>query len=288
MSDIAQMMRVANPVPDTAAALTDDELESLLLLTQSRSGNVEVQERETQIEPEKKTYNGWFVAAAAFAAVILVVGVALLLTRPADTPPATSPTTTQGAAPTTVAAIEDVPTTTTLALEVLDEESVVFVEAMVAELNAGDFEASGAGFLAAKEFRVDSVDGGTQTDQRGWAAGMVEYWTEMDSKLEVTECTTSSTNGITTCILSRTSEFEPFYPEPETTVFQLRVEDGVMAFASWKPGKTDPWWPIYQEFRDWVITNNGDLARLNSFTDAAATAALAREYAAEYKATLEG
>jgi hypothetical protein len=145
MSDITQLMRAANPVHDLDAALTNDEIDALLLLTQSRSRNVDVNQRETQIEPEKKTYNGWFVAAAAFAAVILVVGAALLLTRPADTPPATtptSPTTTQAGAPTTVAAIEDVAATTTLAMEVLDEESVGFVEAMVAELNAAEFKAS--------------------------------------------------------------------------------------------------------------------------------------------------
>ena len=297
MSDIATMMQAANPVPDSEAALTDDDFDALLLLTQSRSGNVEVQELTKPVEPEKNQRRGWMVAAAAFAAVIVLVGAAMLLTNTTEElPPATTPPTTQAVAPTTVPVVEEealTPTTviveesapTTIAAPVLDEESVAFVEAMVAELNAGDYEAAGARILAAGEFRVS----GMLNDPRTYVAGSYHYWTEMNSTVEVAECSTSSTSGITRCILSRTSELEPFYPEPETTVFQLRVEDGAIAFGSQDPEQTAPWWPIYTDFKMWVRENHpGSEGSLDNFTDAPAAAALTKEYVAEWRASLEG
>ena len=105
MSDVAQLMRAANPVPDTGAALPEDDFKALLLLTQSRSGNVEVQELTKPTEPEKNHRRGWLVAAAAFAAVIVVIGAAMLLGNQAvELPPATIPPTTQAVTPTTEAA----------------------------------------------------------------------------------------------------------------------------------------------------------------------------------------
>jgi len=92
MSDVAQLMRAANPVPDSEVALPNDEFDALLLLTQSRSGNVDVQQLTKPVEPEKKQRSGWLVAAAAFAVVIVFVGVVMLLAKTAENlPPVTEP-----------------------------------------------------------------------------------------------------------------------------------------------------------------------------------------------------
>jgi hypothetical protein len=171
MSDVVQMMRAANPVPDSDAALTSDDFDALLLLTQSRSGNVDVQELTKPVEPEKKRYNGWLVAAAAFAVVIVFIGAAMLLASPADElPPATTPPTTQAvtpttqaAPPTTVAAIEE-PTPTTVAPvvdaePVMTDEIIALLESYESAFNAGDAEAFRALF-AVDARRADSRDPG--------------------------------------------------------------------------------------------------------------------------------
>ena len=134
MSDIATMMQAANPVPDSEAALTDDDFDALLLLTQSRSGNVEVQELTKPAEPEKNQRRGWMVAAAAFAAVIVLVGAAMLLTNTTEElPPATTPPTTQAVTPTTMAATEEAPT------EALSVPTQEFVDGFFAAFNSGTY-----------------------------------------------------------------------------------------------------------------------------------------------------
>ena len=108
MNDVGQLIRDANPIQGEPSLLADDELNALLLLAQTRSGNVDVQEVTRTVEPQKKRWNGWLIAAAAFAVVILFVGAAVLLAGPSsDLPPATTPPTTQAAPPTTEAAVEE-------------------------------------------------------------------------------------------------------------------------------------------------------------------------------------
>lgn len=93
MNDVGQLIRDANPIQGDPSLLADDEFEALLLLAQTRSGNVDVQDLTKPVESEKKQRNGWLVAAVAFAVVILFVGAAMLLARPADEQPAaTTPT----------------------------------------------------------------------------------------------------------------------------------------------------------------------------------------------------
>ncbi len=104
MSDVAQLMRAANPVPDSEAVLPNDEFDALLLLTQSRSGNVDVQQLTKPVEPEKKQRSGWLIAAASFAVVILFVGVVMLLANTAENMPPVTESTTES----TVAAPIDV------------------------------------------------------------------------------------------------------------------------------------------------------------------------------------
>ena len=84
MSDIAQLMRAANPVPDPAAALTHDELNALLLLTRTRSGNMDVKSPETRGRQEKNQHRGWLVAAATFAVILVVAGIGLMVANQSD------------------------------------------------------------------------------------------------------------------------------------------------------------------------------------------------------------
>jgi hypothetical protein len=144
MSDIAQMMRAANPVHDPDAALTNDEFDALLLLTQSRSGNVEAQEQTKQVEPEKRDRRGWLVATAAFAAVVVLLGAVMLLGNNAEElPPAvTTPPTTQAVAPTTEAVAPTTEasaaaTTVPTALSAAEEQ---FVVDFVAAFNGGTYD----------------------------------------------------------------------------------------------------------------------------------------------------
>jgi hypothetical protein len=120
MNDVGQLIRDANPIQGEPSLLADDELNALLLLAQTRSGNVDVQEVTKTVEPQKKRWNGWLIAAAAFAVVILFAGAAMLFAGPSsELPPATTPPTTQAAPTTTEAAVveaavvEEVDETTT-------------------------------------------------------------------------------------------------------------------------------------------------------------------------------
>jgi hypothetical protein len=105
MSAINQMMRAANPVPDPATALADDDFEALLLVSQTRRGKMDAKETMRPVEPEAPRRRGWLIAAVSFAAVVVVVGAAALLMRPTGgAAPATTPPTTEAAAPITTAA----------------------------------------------------------------------------------------------------------------------------------------------------------------------------------------
>jgi len=97
MNDVGQLIRDANPIQGDPSLLGDDEFEALLLLAQTRSGNVDVQDLTKPVEAEKKQRNGWLVAVVAFAVVILFVGAAMLVASPAEEQPAatTPPTTTE-------------------------------------------------------------------------------------------------------------------------------------------------------------------------------------------------
>lgn len=107
MRDIAELMRAANPVPDPAGALTDDELDALLLLTQTRSGNMDTKQLQTPVEPGKKRYRGLLVAAAVFASVLVVGGGIALITNRSDPGGGVGdePSTTTDATTTTEAAL---------------------------------------------------------------------------------------------------------------------------------------------------------------------------------------
>ena len=150
MSAIDQMMRAANPVPDTATALADDDFEALLLVSQTRSGNMDVREIVTPAEPETPKRKGWLVAAAAFAAIVTVVGVAALLMRQTDgVAPATTPPTT--------ASVEEAGFT--------NEEALAVAEAYFAAYQVGDVEAMLGLFAPDAEIYVGPGNGLPELEQ---------------------------------------------------------------------------------------------------------------------------
>ena len=64
MSNVSELIRSANPVPETNP-LSDDEVNAVLTLTLTRSGDMDVKEIVTPVEPDKPKWNGWLVAAAS-------------------------------------------------------------------------------------------------------------------------------------------------------------------------------------------------------------------------------
>ncbi len=107
MSDIAQMMRAANPVPDAAAALPDVELDALLVLTETRSTDMSIDQMEKAVTQERPPYRRppWLVAAAAFVAV-LFIGVAVWAIGFGDEPEVVDPPPTTQATTTTAAPVD--------------------------------------------------------------------------------------------------------------------------------------------------------------------------------------
>ena len=85
MDDVARLMRDANPVPDTETALMPGGLDALLLLTKTRSGNMDVKQTESQAQIGPAKRRGLLVGAAALAAV-LIIGAALLFSRNSNAP----------------------------------------------------------------------------------------------------------------------------------------------------------------------------------------------------------
>jgi hypothetical protein len=235
MSDIAELMRAANPIPDPETALTADEFGALLLLTNTRSGNVDVQQLTKPAEPEHKQRRGWLVAAAAFAVAIVFVGAAMLLARPAaELPPATTPPTTEAVPPTTQAAppttqaaveeqvVESTATTAAPANEALSAEEEAFVEEFVAAFNAADETA----FLALSSPSVEVSTGirfnagiDRWTDEVRWRWALQQQW-------EVESCKIwySAIN----CQLSITGDDPPYINGPLSAVARLIVTDGVV------------------------------------------------------------
>ncbi|MGI9584735.1 MAG: hypothetical protein ACR2N7_04020, partial [Acidimicrobiia bacterium] len=164
MSDIQTLMRSANPIEDAHTEFGQDDLDALLLLTQQRSGDMDVKEVTTPVTPEKKNNRGWLVAAVAFASVIAVAALALLVSGPSeDAPPATTPTTT----PVDVALPTTVPPTT-VAEPTISADDEAVLAAFVTALNSGDVEAFRAIFDPAAE-RVGEWEGDYDDDLNGLA-----------------------------------------------------------------------------------------------------------------------
>ena len=270
MTDIGLMVRSANPVPDSQQ-LTNDELSAVLLLARTRSADMDAKELTRPVEPdEEPKRSGLLVAAVAFAAVVTVIaGIAIVFNSTTDdVAPATTPSTTIS---------DGAPTTTPVAPQGLDAEAVGVVEAMVADLNAGDVDAVATRILAADSFETLSL--GELADDRTGAIGRYAYWVAVDSSVEVAECSTFS-NGTTRCEIARTSPLDYSSPDPELSSIQVRLaEDGTLAFLRQEP-TVGAWSARYDGFSRWIGENHQDVfAQLFSdFSDPERSATLMGEY----------
>lgn len=251
MTDIGLMVRSANPVPDDSQALTDDELSTVLLLAQQRSGDMDTKERITQPQTPPR-WRGWAIAAASFAAVVLVVGVVWLLSGMAadETPPATTPTTT---ATTTPASTTSLPPTTTVA-PAASEADVV---ATLAVWNEGTEEAVRS--TLADGARVDP----SMLDE-------IVFWTLVGQEWTVVECSTDSTPTIRCTTENVNPLYEAVGYGPWVWELSMRVEDGAVTSLSAspvlnRPDLSDDFAEAWFGYRDWLVENHPEVAEAISF-----------------------
>ncbi|MGI9529345.1 MAG: hypothetical protein ACR2NG_06495 [Acidimicrobiia bacterium] len=273
MNDIQTLMRSANPIEDAQTEFSQDEVDALLLLTQQRSGDMDTKQTLVPVkQPERQTRNGWLVAAATFAVVLVVIGSVWLLSRDSETdvPPATTPPTTQAAPPTTEA--QALPTTTAAPVEQPvsevvtttvvepDAQALAFVEALVTDINAGEYVSAGERIGVVPEIRKNGyVPGVENVNWTGFFQDMFEYWTLVDSQLSIDECQTSATSGITRCTLTRTST-ESFPRMDEELTVLTRLEDGQPVYYEQGPDVLGQYWTDALAFDSWLFeTTKADL-----------------------------
>ena len=189
MSDVAQMMRAGNPVPDPVAALSDVELDALLVLTEARSGTMDVKELEPIASPKRRR-TGVLVAAAAFAGVV-IVGIAALIVASADDPAVDTPTTTVETAPSTP---EPIPLT---GADTDPEAQAAFVavEAAYTAYNSGDAQAWAAARTADEQF------GGTEEE--------VLFFRTFEAELAAAAHAANGRMDVSGCAFERRGEWPP-------------------------------------------------------------------------------
>lgn len=202
--------------------------------------------------PTLRGRSGLLVAAAAFVAV-LVVGIALLVSfargasdGPAATVPAPPPTTAPKIQSSTTA--PPPPSTT------LDAAAVHFLDQMVEEFESGDIEAVAERIRSAEVFRDAAYSGALgddPADNRSRLINNFALWRALESRVAIEDCRTTSA-GITQCVLTRISPSEPFYPQPERTLFDIRLEDGAVTYLSTAPDVTTPAYRVKSAFMDWL------------------------------------
>ena len=223
--------------------------------------------------------SGWYAAAAAFALVVLVIGSVVLLNRSSDPeiPPATTPPTTLDPTPPTTEAPST--TSTTVAPQAVDPAALAFIEDLAAELNAGDHVAAAERVIAAAQFVGEpALPQNTTQDARFRAK--YHMWTELLSRVAVSDCTTNS-SGFTRCTLTRTSEREPaLADEPERWTIRLRIADGQLTYFEQAANGFEPWWQAISDIEDWLISTDNDvyMAAFFSPTDGVLAADLREEY----------
>jgi hypothetical protein len=231
MNDIQTLMRSANPIPDAKQEFTDGDVKALLTLTLTRSGDMDVKEIMTPVEPDRKR-NGWFVAAAAFGAVIIVAGLALLLTRSTteELPPATTPTTVS-VTPTTVApepAPDAAPVVTT---PPVPSELMNVVLGYETAFNEGD-EVALRALFAPGAVRVPSDESVFQlnADVDGLVDEMV-YYQARGSSLLVEDCSTIADD--LSCVFVYSGPFETAaFQTSVPSRMRLVIADGQIAAIS--------------------------------------------------------
>ena len=235
MTDIGLVVRSANPIPADSQQLTEDELDAVLLLAQHRSGDMDTKERtDTVASPGSRGRN---IAIAVGAFAVAVGAVAILVFAGGSTegvPPATSPTDTATNAP----------------VPELDAASVAYVEAFVAEVNEGDWQAAGERIASSQEL------GGSTFGENDlvFLTNAVHVATLLDTRFEIVECRTVNA-GHTRCDIEEYSDHFPFAPVPMTAFIQLRIEDETLAFF-WLEPIQDAWYPIALDWQTWLSENH--------------------------------
>ncbi len=234
------------------------------------------------------------VAVVAFSAA-LVVGVVLFAARGAQdvTPPATTGVVPPTAAPTQSTVLQQTSTTATSSTSVapttetpaLDAAAASFLEEMAEELSSGDVEAAGARVLSAESF--DGPYPGEQ-DDAPIVANLFELWSLLESEVVVDECSTA-TNGVTRCLLSRSSPHEPFYPEPERSVWQIRLDGGSPALMTYALDQTAGSWVVKQQWLSWLEDIDVELMLAIDFAfDVKRAAELQKQYVEQWRAEQGG
>ena len=272
MSNVSELIRSANPVPETNP-LSDDEVNAVLTLTLTRSGDMDVKEIVTPVEPDRPKWNGWLVAAASFGVVVLVAGVALLVTRSTteDLPPASTPTTV--AFSETTVAEDEVTQTTTAAAPTVPPRSLAAVQTFVAAMSSGDEEALHAS--VGPSFVYSGLVGETvfnMEDLARWSGALAAQQTT----ITVDTCTAGAESTLS-CNEFHNGPVESTYGIPVQWSVHYEIVDGLVASAS-AVGCTCPQVSeVQKEIRAWVRTFDPDQAELLTnypvFPDAAAGAA---------------
>ncbi len=247
MSEIAELMRSANPVPDPDSAISDQQFDALLLLTRARSTDVEVKEVLAPMEPKKPGRRGWGVAAVAFAVVIAVVSVAVLL-APAreETPPVTSPPTTQAAPPTSAAEEPFVEPEAELT-----DELRSLVDAYEAAFNSGDVDRYIAMYASTVQREASGL-GAIWTSSLEDEVRFYEFAQEMGTSLELIECEPRD-GGLASCrALRRDDLTRAAGIEPAWSILSLGFDDGQV--TTWREAMVG--YAFYEialeEFASWL------------------------------------
>ncbi len=282
MSDIQTLMRSANPVHDVTTEFGQDDLDALLLLTRTRSTEMDLREVTRPVKKgPRRGRSGLLAAAAAFGAVVVLIGSLVVLNRRTDPeiPPATVTTTTvpSTTAPATTTITEPSTTSTAPAPEV-DAAAVAYIEALVADLNAGDVDAMTQRILEAKQVGFGDGAGGTEQPIRA-----VTYWIGIEVQAEILGCRMSDV-GITKCDVDMYSDYFPFAPLPMTGQWQVRLDGTEVAFQTWYAFAMDPWFQIDLDFQAWVVENYPEYqAVILVPTDPVRAAELTKQIVAEYR-----
>jgi hypothetical protein len=299
MRNVGQLIRDANPIQGEPSLLADDELNALLLLAQSRSGNVDVQELTKPVEPYKKQRSGWLVAATAFAVVIVFIGAVMLLANPTDElPPATTPPTTQAVTPTTQAVTpttDAAPPTSEVAQQTdntLNAETQQFVDDFFATFNSSEYEGVPGeyveflGFFADDAVFTTSMLADTGMDVY---RGELGYYLAMNTQWSVVSC--SEEFGLTRCQIDASVDSISHYQDPFRIGITLKIEDG--AVTKFNLADNNPVVvPALDLFYEWVSVaypGTGSIIQLRdgSPNRSEESIALWISLVAEYHATLD-
>ncbi len=135
---------------------------------------------------------------------------------------------------------------------------VAFVEALVAELNAGDWEAYSARVLSAatQGSRLGTSKSGNTFAIEDVARDAQDL-ADLGTHEEVLVCHVSE-DGLTRCDIERFSDYDPWAPLPTTGQYQVQMDGETVVFFNWLPYGSDPWFQISKDWQAWVSENYPD------------------------------